>query len=127
MPTALCRIANCELRGRAKRGPFSRNPSFNSLTRTPIATLVTVQTVRSPDWKVTTGYRVLVKLGWAAIALAVYFAAAAFILGSVRVWWMVAALAASAILVGLLLPEPVPRDMLNEHRTMVDLKRSSSR
>jgi hypothetical protein len=76
---------------------------------------------------VTTGYRILVKLGWAATALAVYFSAAAFILGSVRVWWMVAALAASAMLVGLLLPEPVPRDMLNGHRTMVDLTRSSSR
>jgi hypothetical protein len=43
------------------------------------------------------------------------------------VWWVVAALAASAILVGLLLPEPVPRDMLNGHRTMVDLKGSSPR
>jgi len=53
--------------------------------------------------------------------------AAALILGSVRVWWMVAALAASAILVGLLLPEPVPRDMLNGHRTMVRSAGSSSR
>jgi hypothetical protein len=35
---------------------------------------------------------------------------------------MVAALAASAMLVGLLLPEPVPRDMLNGHRTMVKFR-----
>jgi hypothetical protein len=87
---------------------------------------VTTQT-HSADWKVTTGYRILVTVGWGATALAAYLAAAAFILGSDRVWWVVAALAASAILVGLLLPEPVPRDMLNGHRTMVDLKGSSPR
>jgi hypothetical protein len=115
-------IANC---GRAKRA-ISRNPSFNSVAGTPIARIVTTQT-HSADWKVTTGYRILVTVGWGATALAAYLAAAAFILGSDRVWWVVAALAASAILVGLLLPEPVPRDMLNGHRTMVDLKGSSPR
>jgi hypothetical protein len=81
---------------------------------------VTVQTSHSRDWKVTTAHRVLIRIGWAATALAVYLAAAALILGSVAVWWMVAALAASAVLVGLLLPEPVPQEMITGHRTMVD-------
>ena len=98
----------------------SRKPGFNFSVDAPIAGLVTAQTSRPNDWKVTTGYRVLVKVGWGVTALAVYLAAAALILGSVTVWWMVAALAASAILVGLLLPEPVPREMITGHRTQVD-------
>ena len=87
---------------------------------------MTTQT-HTPDWKVTAGYRVLIRVGWVAIILAVYLAALALIFGSSRAWWMVVALAASAVLAGLLLPEPVPRDMLNGSRTMVDLTRSSSR
>lgn len=62
----------------------------------------------------------LVKVGWGATVLAIYLAAAAVILESVTVWWMVAALAAGAIVVGLMLPEPVPHDMLNRNRTQVD-------
>lgn len=81
---------------------------------------MTVHTSHQADWKVTTGYRVLVKVGWGATVLAIYLAAAAVILKSVTVWWMVAALAAGAIVVGLMLPEPVPHDMLNGHRTRVD-------
>lgn len=81
---------------------------------------VTVHTSHQADWKVTTGYRVLVKVGWGATVLAIYLAAAAVILESVTVWWMVAALAAGAIVVGLMLPEPVPHDMLNRNRTQVD-------
>jgi hypothetical protein len=81
---------------------------------------VTTQTSHHADWKVTTSYRVLVKVGWGAVVLALYLAAAALILESVTVWWAVAALAGGAILVGLMLPEPVPHDMLNGHRTQVD-------
>lgn len=81
---------------------------------------MTVQTSHSRDWKVTTAHRVLVRIGWAVTALAAYLAAAALVLGSVAVWWMVAALAAAAVLVGLLLPEPVPQEMITGHRTMVD-------
>ncbi|OFW67322.1 MAG: hypothetical protein A2Z12_06355 [Actinobacteria bacterium RBG_16_68_21] len=65
-----------------------------------------------PDWKVTTGYRVLIKVGWGVTALAVYLAAAATFLGAVGIWWIVAGLATAALLVGLLLPEPVPREMI---------------
>jgi hypothetical protein len=84
-------------------------------------------TTHTPDWKVTTGYRVLVKIGWAATALAVYLGAAALILGSVTVWWLVVALAVAGIVAGLMLPEPVPHDMLDGRRTMVDFDRASPR
>lgn len=73
----------------------------------------------SHDWKVTTGYRVLVKLGWGMIALAVYLAGAASILNSTAVWWAVAGLAVVVILTSLLLPEPVPRDMITGHRNHI--------
>ena len=87
---------------------------------------MTTQT-HTPDWKVTTGYRILVRIGWVATTLAVYMAGVALIFESSRVWWVVVALATSAILTGLLLPEPVPRDMLNGSRTMVDVSKSSPR
>lgn len=73
------------------------------------------------------GHRVLVKVGWAATILAAYLAAVALVLGSMRVWWMVVAFAASGILTGLLLPEPVPGDMLNRSRAMVGSPGSSKR
>ena len=72
------------------------------------------------DWKVTTGYRNLVRLGWGVILLALYLATAAAVLDSSSVWWIVAALATGAILLTSLLPEPVPRDQLVERRTWVD-------
>lgn len=72
------------------------------------------------DWKVTTGYRNLVRLGWGAIALAVYLAGAAAVLDSARVWWMVAGLALSVMLLSALLPEPIPRDQIVERRTHVE-------
>lgn len=72
------------------------------------------------DWKVTTGYRVLVKIGWGATGLAVYLGVAASLLGVQGVWWIVAGLAVAAILVGMLLPEPVPREMITGHRNRID-------
>lgn len=73
---------------------------------------MTTQTTRLPDWKVTTAYRILLKIGWAAMVLAVYFAAAAAILGATAIWWLVALLAVVGMLTTLLLPEPLPRDMI---------------
>ncbi len=64
----------------------------------------------------TATYRTLVRLGWALVALAIYLAGAAAILDATAIWWMVAGLASLAIVTGLLLPEPVPRTMLNEQR-----------
>jgi hypothetical protein len=75
------------------------------------------------DWKVTTGYRVLLRVGWGVMGLAVYFAAAAAVLDSTSVWWAVAALAAGALGLVSNLPEPVPRDQLVERRSAVDPRR----
>jgi hypothetical protein len=72
------------------------------------------------DWKVSTSYRILLRIGWAAIAVAVYFATAAAILDSVGVWWMVSGLAVGAMVLASVLPEPVPRDYLNSGTTRVD-------
>lgn len=109
-------------------GPLAGSQTRNALQlRSGFADseFVTTQT-HIPDWKVTTGYRVLLKVGWGVTGFAVYLAAVAVAFGSVTAWWIVAALAIAAMLVGVLLPEPVPREMLNGHRTMVDLKRFSS-
>lgn len=72
------------------------------------------------DWKVTTSYRVLLKIGWAVIAMAVYFATAAAVLDAMAVWWIVAGLAAGVMLLMAALPEPVPRDLITGPHTMVD-------
>lgn len=72
------------------------------------------------DWKVTTGYRVLLRVGWGVMGLAVYFAAAAAVLDSSGVWWAVAALAVGALLLVSVLPEPVPRDHLVARRNTID-------
>jgi len=64
------------------------------------------------DWKVSTGYRILVRVGWAAIAMAIYFATAAAVLDSVGVWWIVAGLALGVMLLVSALTEPVPRDLI---------------
>jgi hypothetical protein len=81
---------------------------------------MTVNSPPIPDWKVTTGYRVLMKIGWAVTALAIYLGVAATLVGADRLWWIVAALAIVGILVGLLLPEPVPRDMITGPRNRID-------
>ena len=72
------------------------------------------------DWKVTTGYRILLRVAWGVVALALYMAAVAAILDSPGVWWIVAGLALGAMGLGALLPEPVPRDQIVERRTRVD-------
>ena len=66
------------------------------------------------------GYRILLRIGWAAIAVAIYFAAAAAVLDSIGVWWIVAGLASSVMLLMSLLPEPVPRDLIIGPRNWVD-------
>lgn len=75
------------------------------------------------DWKVTTGYRVLLRIGWGVMVLAVYLAGAAAVLDSAGVWWMVAGLAVGAIGLVAFLPEPVPRDQLVARRNSVDPRR----
>ncbi len=72
------------------------------------------------DWKVTTGYRILLRIGWAVIAVAVYFATAAAVLDSIAVWWIVAGLALAVMTLTAVLPEPVPRDLIIGPRNWVD-------
>ena len=84
---------------------------------------MTTQSTRLPDWKVTTGYRVLVKIGWGIVILATYLAGAASILDAIAVWWMVVVLALVAILTVLLLPEPVPREMITGPKNHIEARR----
>lgn len=84
---------------------------------------MTTQTTHLRDWKVTTGYRVLVKIGWALVILAVYLGGAASILDATSVWWMVVGLAVGAILTGMLLPEPLPREMITGPKNHIEAGR----
>jgi hypothetical protein len=77
---------------------------------------VTTESTRLPDWKTTPAYRVLVAGSWGVIGLAVFLGAAGAMFDAAGVWWMVAGLALLVILITLLLPEPVPHDMLIESR-----------
>jgi ABC-type spermidine/putrescine transport system permease subunit I len=78
---------------------------------------------RVTDWKVTSGYRFLLKLGWAVLALAAYGVVVALILGVPGAWWMAAGLAVLALLVVGVLPEPVPSEMITGRRTRIDTRR----
>ena len=77
------------------------------------------------DWKVTTSYRILVRIGWATIAVAVYFATAAAVLDSIGVWWIVAGLSIGVMLLMAILPEPVPREMIVGPRNWIDSRQQS--
>ncbi|HAX81876.1 MAG TPA: hypothetical protein DCY40_04840 [Actinobacteria bacterium] len=81
---------------------------------------MTTQTTHLRDWKLTTGHRVLVQVGWGLIALAVYLGAAASWFDTAAIWWAVAGLAVVVILTSLLLPEPVPRDMITGSAHLID-------
>lgn len=65
------------------------------------------------DWKVSRIYRLLVIVGWGVAALSVYFAVLAVIFGLPELWGTSAVLAAAVVGLGAVLPEPVPRDLLN--------------
>lgn len=81
---------------------------------------MTTVTRRLPDWKTTAGYRILVAAAWGVIALAVFFGVVGSMFQSGAVWLLVAGLAVVVILVVLLLPEPVPHDMLIERSRLLD-------
>ena len=76
--------------------------------------------VRPRDWKVTTGYRVLIKVGWAAMVVALYGAAVAVVVGMPGAWWIAAGMAAVALLVGAFIPAPVPRELITGGRNHID-------
>ena len=77
------------------------------------------------DWKVTAGYRVLIKVGWIAVGFALYGAAVAVVVGIEEAWWMAAGMAGFALLVGVLMPAPVPRELITGGRNHIDARRSS--
>jgi len=79
------------------------------------------------DWKVTTGYRVLIKVGWTAVGFALYGAAVAVVVGIDSAWWIAAGMAAFALLVGVFMPEPVPRELITGGRNHIDAHRSIDR
>ena len=81
---------------------------------------MTTESAPLRDWKTTPSYRILVAGCWGVIALAVFLAAAGSMFDAAGVWWTVAGLALVVILVALLLPEPVPHDMLIESRKRLD-------
>ncbi|MCB2223306.1 MAG: hypothetical protein KQH83_03935 [Actinobacteria bacterium] len=72
------------------------------------------------DWKLTTAHRVLTKVAWAAVVVALYGAAVAVLVGMEQGWWAAVGGASFALLVGALLPEPVPRDLLVGARNHID-------
>ena len=75
---------------------------------------------RPRDWKVTTGYRILIKVGWTAMILALYGTAVALVVGMRGAWWMAAGMAALALLVGIMIPAPVPREWITGGRNHID-------
>jgi len=75
------------------------------------------------DWKVTAGYRVLIKVGWVAVGFALYGAAVAVVVGIEEAWWMAAGMAGFALLVGVLMPAPVPRELITGGRNHIDARR----
>ena len=75
------------------------------------------------DWKVTTAYRMLLRMAWGLVALAVYGGVVAVLVGVVDAWWLAAGAAGLALLVGALLPEPVPAEMLTRGRQHIDSRR----
>ena len=77
----------------------------------------------APDWKVTTAYRVMIKVAWGVLALSAYGAVVAVVVGITGAWWMAAGLALLAMLVVSLLPEPVPADLITEARSHLDSHR----
>lgn len=79
---------------------------------------------RTQDWKVTTAYRLLLRVAWVAAIGAIYLVVVAAIMGVERAWWAAAGLAALALAIGAFLPEPVPRQFITGGRNHIDTRRS---
>jgi hypothetical protein len=78
---------------------------------------------RTADWKVTVGYKTLLRVGWGLFALAIWGGVIALVAGAPGAWWMAAGLAVLALLLVAFLPEPVPAEMLTGRRTHIDTRR----
>jgi ABC-type spermidine/putrescine transport system permease subunit I len=75
------------------------------------------------DWKVTVGYKTLLRVGWGLFALAAWGGIVALVVGAPGAWWMAAGLAVAALLLVAFLPEPVPAEMITGRRTRINTKR----
>ncbi len=64
------------------------------------------------DWKVTTSYRVLLKVAWGFVLFAILVAVLAALDGASVGWWAAAGLATLALIMGAMLPEPLPAEMI---------------
>ena len=73
-----------------------------------------------PDWKVTTGYRVMLAAGWSLFVLAAYLGVVATVLGLPAIWWIAGAFAVLALITVAFLPEPVPAEMITGGRNRID-------
>ena len=62
-------------------------------------------------------------MGWLAVGLAVYGAAVGVVVGIDAAWWAAAGLAGFALLVGALIPAPVPRELITGGRNHIDTRR----
>lgn len=78
----------------------------------------------TPDWKVTTGYRIMLAMGWSAFAFSLYVAVVAIVLGLAAAWWVAGGLALVAIATVAFLPEPVPAEMIVGGRNRIDPRRT---
>ncbi|MCU0282201.1 MAG: hypothetical protein MUE66_10425 [Acidimicrobiia bacterium] len=78
---------------------------------------------RTADWKVTVGYKTLLRVGWGLVALAAWGGVIALVAGAPGAWWMAAGVAVLALLLVAFLPEPVPAEMITGRRTRVNTRR----
>ncbi len=67
----------------------------------------------------TMSYRVLLQVGWGALALSLFGVASAVIIGVPGAWWMAAGLALVSLLTVVVLPDPVPAEMITGRVTRI--------
>ncbi len=60
----------------------------------------------------TIAYRLLLQVGWGALALSLFGAVSAVVIGAPGAWWMAAGLAAFSLITVVVLPDPVPAEMI---------------
>jgi len=76
----------------------------------------------APDWKVTTGYRILLRVAWVLAVSSILLAVVAALDGLAIGWWAAAGLAALALLLGAMLPEPLPAEMITGNHNHIDVR-----
>ena len=72
------------------------------------------------DWKVTAGYRILLRVAWLLAVSSILLAVVAALDNLVVGWWAAAGLAALALFLGAILPEPLPVEMITGNNNLID-------